>query len=293
MDPLRIAVLGPGGVGGLLAALLARRGHAVTCLAGRETATVVDRDGLRVISDRYGEFAVPVSGAEVLPGPVDACLVTTKATQLEPALDRLPPDVLGTALLVPLLNGLEHMAVLRARLPRARTVAGSIQVIASRTAPGAIRHEGRLATVTLAPGAELLAAALADAGVDVAARADEAGLLWAKLCFLAPMALLTTSVGGPIGEVRERRGADLRAVVEEIAAVARAEGAEVDAAATLRFAETVPAAAKSSMLRDVEAGNRTELEAIGGAVVRAADRHGVDVPVVRRIVTELRARVRT
>jgi 2-dehydropantoate 2-reductase len=46
------------------------------------------------------------------------------------------------------------------------------------------------------------------------------------------------------------------------------------------------------MQRDAEAGNRTELEAIGGAVVRAAERHGIEVPVTRRIVTELRARVR-
>ena len=291
VDTLRVAVLGPGGVGGLLATLLARQGHAVIALARPETATYIDRHGLRLISDRYGEFTAPVRGAERLDESVDACLVTTKATQLDAALERVPPVVLDGALLVPLLNGVEHMAVLRRRYPAARTVAGAIRVTASRPAPGTIRHEGRLAAVELAPGAEALAEALRAAGLDVAVRTDEAALLWDKLSFLAPVALLTTTLGAPLGAVREQRAEDLRAVVGEVAAVARAEGAESDAAATLAFMETVPAAMRSSMQRDAEAGNLTELEAIGGAVLRAAERHGVEVPVTRRLVTALRARL--
>lgn len=284
MSGLRIALLGPGGVGGLLAVLLARRGHAVTCLAGPATAAHIEEHGLRLLSDRYGEVAVRAHGSAVLDGPVDACLITPKATQLAAALDRLPADVLGTAVVVPLLNGLEHMAVLRGRFPDARTVAGAIRVVASRVAPRVVRHEGRLAAVELTPGAEQLAAALEDAGVDVRVRPDEAGLLWDKLAFLAPVALLTTALAAPLGVVREQRGEDLRAVVEEVAAVARADGAEADPAATLAFMATVPADMSSSMQRDAAVGNPTELEAIGGAVLRAADRLGVDVPVTRRVV---------
>lgn len=291
MDTLRVAVLGPGGVGGLLAVLLARQGHEVTCLARAGTAEHIDRQGLRLSSDRYGQLAVPVHGAARLDDPVDACLVTTKATQLDDALQRVPAEVLGSAVLVPLLNGVEHMDLLRRRFPAARTVAGAIRVVASRPAPGTVRHEGQLAAVQLAAGAEPLAAALEQAGVDVTVRPDEAGLLWDKLCFLAPVALLTTRQMAPLGEVREQRGADLAAVVREVAAVARAEGADADADATLAFMNSVPAGMRSSMQRDAEAGNPTELEAIGGAVLRAAARHGVAVPVTERIVTELRGRL--
>jgi 2-dehydropantoate 2-reductase len=291
VDPLRIAVLGPGGVGGLLATLLARRGHAVTCLARPDTAAHIDRHGLRLTSDRFGELTAAVRAAVALDFPVDVCLITPKATQLDAALERVAPEAVGTAVLVPLLNGIEHMQLLRARYPEARTVAGAIRVVASRPAPGVVRHEGRLADVQLAPGADELAAALEQAGLDVTTRPDEAGLLWDKLSFLAPVALLTTTVMGPLGAVREQRGAELEAVVEEVAAVARADGAAADAAATLAFMRTVPAEMRSSMQRDAEAGNPTELEAIGGAVLRAAERHGVDVPVTRRLVTELRARL--
>jgi 2-dehydropantoate 2-reductase len=290
--PLRVAVLGPGGVGGLLATLLAQQGHAVTCLARRETAEHIDRHGLRLSSDRYGEVAARARGAERLDGPVDVCLVTTKATQLETALDRVPPGVLGDAVLVPFLNGIEHMDLLHRRYPAARTVAGAIRVVASRPAPGQFRHEGSLAAVQLGPGAEGLGDALVRAGLDVTARPDEAGLLWDKLCFLAPVALLTTTLMAPLGAVREQRGEEFEAVVREVAAVARADGADADADATLAFVQTVPAEMRSSMQRDAEAGQPTELEAIGGAVLRAAARHGIAVPVTKRIVADLRGHFR-
>jgi 2-dehydropantoate 2-reductase len=291
VDPLRIAVLGPGGVGGLLGALLAAQGHAVTCLARPGTAEHIERSGLTVSSDRFGQFTAPASGTTRLERPVDVCLVTPKATQLEDALERVPADVLGTAVLLPLLNGLDHLHLLRERYPRARTVAATIQVAAHRSGPGTVRHDGTMATVTLAPGAEQLAAALRTTGIDVAERPDERGLLWAKLGFLAPLALMTTAMAAPLGAVREERAEQLRAVVDEVAAVARADGADPDPAATLGLLHSLPAQMRSSMQRDAEAGQPTELDAIGGAVLRAADRHRVDVPVTRRLVEDLRTRL--
>ncbi len=287
---MRIAVLGPGGVGGLLATLLSRAGHDVVCIARPETAAHLAEHGLRLESDRFGALTAHPRAAERLGERIDACLVAVKATQLDDALERLPADVLGDAVLVPLLNGVEHLALLRERYPEARTVAGAIQVVASRTAPGEYRHEGQLCAVKLGPGADDLAASLVAAGADVQVRADEARLLWDKLCFLAPVALLTTDMAEPLGTVRDRRGNELRTVVDEVASVARAEGAPADPDATWGFIEGVPAGMTSSMQRDAAAGLPTELEAIGGAVLRAADRHGVDVPVTRRIVEQLRAR---
>ena len=288
---MRIAVLGPGGVGGLIATLLARAGQDVTCLARPETAAHIAEHGLRLTSDRYGELTARPRAAERLDGPVDAVVVATKATHLDDALQRVPADVLGTAVVLPLLNGFEHMALLRRRYPDATVVAGAIRVVAHRPAPGQIRHEGRFADVQLTPDGEALDDAMREAGLAVTVRPDEAGLLWDKLCFLAPVALLTTDTAAPLGAVREQRGDDLRTVIGEVAAVARAEGADADAEKTWRFTQDVPAGMTSSMQRDAEAGMPTELEAIGGAVIRAADRHGVDVPVTRRIVESLRTRV--
>ncbi|MDP9389893.1 MAG: hypothetical protein M3P89_00530 [Actinomycetota bacterium] len=73
--------------------------------------------------------------------------------------------------------------------------------------------------------------------------------------------------------------------------MARADGATADATATLEFMASVPAGMTSSLQRDAAAGIETELEAIGGAVLRAAERSGVSVPVTTRVVEGLRDRL--
>jgi 2-dehydropantoate 2-reductase len=292
----RVAVLGPGGVGGLLAGLLARTGAAVTCLAGPSTVDVLARSGIRVESAQLGDFTARVAAAERLAEPVDVCLVTVKATQLDEALDRLPPDVVGGALIVPLLNGVEHVELLRQRYPDATVVPATIRVESSRIAPGVIRHDSPFLTVELAEDDDTsaairqLAGELERAGGTVKVSDDAATVMWSKLTFLASLALLTTAAQATAGEVRERRRNDLVALVGEVAQVARAEGAAVDADDVVAFFDGIPAGMKSSMQRDAETGRRLEVDAIGGAVVRAAGRHGLRVPVTTRYVDELRAR---
>lgn len=93
--PLTVAVLGPGGTGGLLAALLSRSGHRVICLAGEATAGTLRRTGISVRSRQFGDFTAPVEADTELREPVDACLVTVKHTALDAALTRVPPAALG------------------------------------------------------------------------------------------------------------------------------------------------------------------------------------------------------
>jgi 2-dehydropantoate 2-reductase len=292
---LRVAVLGPGGVGGLLAALLVRAGASVTCLAGARTAAILRTAGVRLQSAMFGEFAVHVDAAERLSGPVDVCVVAVKATQLGSALERVPADVLGPAVVVPLLNGVEHVSLLRERYPRATVLGAAIRVESSRIEPGVIRHDSPFVTVDLAadPAAaavERFAAALQEAGVTVRRSDNESGVLWTKLAFLAPFALLTTAAGSTAGDVRAQRRADLIALVGEVTAVARAEGAPADEQQALAFFDGVPAGMRSSMQRDADAGRPLELDAIGGAVVRLGAKHGIPTPVTGRYVDELRAR---
>src|SRR3954454_14464767 len=205
----RFAVLGPGGVGGLLAALLARSGSAVTCLAGASTTQAIATSGIRVESAEFGDFVAPVAATERLSEPVDVCLVTVKATQLADALDRLPPDVVGSALIVPLLNGVEHVELLRRHHPDATVVAATIRVESSRIAPGVIRHDSPFVNVELAvdgsavPTVGLLADTLQRAGVAVDVSDDAAAVMWSRLTFLTALALLTAAAQAAVGEGRE------------------------------------------------------------------------------------------
>ncbi|MBT2363949.1 2-dehydropantoate 2-reductase [Streptomyces sp. ISL-10] len=290
---LNVAVLGPGGVGGLLAALMARAGHRVTCLAGEETVQALRSDGIQVSSTQFGEFAAEVDADTVLRQPVDLCLVTVKQTALQVALDRVPSGALGDGLVVPLLNGIEHPASLRERYRPELVAPGVIRVESSRRAPGRIVHGSPFVEIDLASSTtdrgrlEALALVLTEAGVTTRVRDDESGALWAKLAFLAPFALLTTRYGAPIGRIRTEYRHELLALVEEVAAVSRACGAPTDTAASVRLYDAFPAEAKSSMQRDAEDGRPLETDAIGGAVLRAAERHAVAVPLAANLLDEI------
>jgi 2-dehydropantoate 2-reductase len=296
LAPWRVAVLGPGAVGGLLGALLARRGADVICLAPPATAAHIARHGLELRSPMLGDARVAVRAAGRLEEPVDACLVTVKATQLERAVEAVPAEALGGGLVVPFLNGVDHIGWLRERYPADQVVAATIAVESTRVAPGVIQHDSPFVIVQVAHGpadparVEELAARLTEVGLDVTVRDREALALWAKLALLAPIALLTTWAAAPIGEARRRHPDELVALVREAAEAARAEGVELDAEATIRTLEGLPPGMRSSMLKDAEAGQPIELDAIGGAVLRAATRGGIDVPVTAKLVADLQAR---
>lgn len=289
-----IAILGPGGVGGLLAGVLSRAGHRVIGLAGENTVDVLRRDGVRVFSRQFGDFATAIDADTELHEQVDLCLITVKHTAFDAALERLPAPRVGSAFIVPLLNGVEHLPALRRRYVGQEVAAGVIRVESTRTAPGVIVHGSPFTEIDLAGDESRLSplsTMLTQAGIPTRLLNDDASVLWSKLAFLAPFALLTTRYGLTIGAVRTRLREELTAVVEEAAAVGRACGAAADPATILAQYAAFPADSKSSMQRDAEAGRPLELDAIGGALLRAAEREGVAVPVTTRLVGELAAGV--
>ena len=296
VSPVRVAVLGPGGVGGLLAAVLARAGHEVVCLAGESTAQVLRTNGIRLSSVQFGEFTARVEADTQLREPVDLCFICVKQTALEDSLARLSPEVLGEGLIVPMLNGVDHPALLREHYRPELVAPAMIRVETTRLEPGVIAHTSPSADIDLAsstaPRARLDHAAevLRAAGFGAAVLDDEATVVWSKMAILAPFALMTTRYMAAAGEVRERHWEELLAAGAEVAAVARACGAEVKFENVEGVFRQAPGSMKSSMLRDAEAGRPLELDAIGGAVLRAAALHGVPVPTITMLVLEIAAR---
>ncbi len=198
--------------------------------------------------------------------------------------------------MVPFLNGIDHVAWLRGRYPPDQVVAGTIRVESTRVGPGVIEHASPFAVVELAAGkaprarVEELGARLAETGLDVTVRDDEATTLWSKLAVLAPIALVTTWTAAPFGEARAGHRDELAAVTHEIARAARADGVELDPAAILAILDQLPDGMRSSMQKDAAAGRPIELDAIGGTILRAADRAGTQAPVTARLVADLQRR---
>jgi 2-dehydropantoate 2-reductase len=137
-----------------------------------------------------------------------------------------------------------------------------------------------------------LAASLNGAGIDTAISGSEPEVLWSKLVRLNALACTTSASGRLLGAIRDDPswGARLKRAVVETAAVARAEGAAVDPSLALDDLAGFEPSLGSSMARDVAAGRESELDAIAGAVLRAARRHGIVVPTIESLVAEIAKR---
>jgi 2-dehydropantoate 2-reductase len=287
----RHAVLGAGGVGGLLAAALAHQNEDVTIVLRPE---VLESYPPWLSLDRRGGVSrVSVSLAVAVTEPYDVLWVAVKATQLDRALEAVHSDQ-EIGAVVPLLNGLDHIVTLRRRFGHDRVVPATIAVESERIRPGVIIQRSPFARLTVsAVGRERLAAvldALEQFGFTCQFNADETTLLWSKLVFLAPLALTTTAagraIGDVIGEAEWRRR--LEECASEVCAVGVACGAKVDAAQILAAFKTLPPPMRSSMQKDVAAGHVPELDAIAGPILREAETHGIKVPVTQDLAAIIR-----
>jgi 2-dehydropantoate 2-reductase len=296
-----IAVLGPGGIGGMLAA---RTG--AICVGTERTVAAIRAGGLRLV---HGETTTVTHAAalEHLEIPVALLLVAVKAYDLDDALDRVAPEAVAGAVVLPLLNGLEHVDAIRERFGRVDAVSGSRPVVAAGSIgrveafspePGLVVQRTPGATVSGA-SRELDRSALDTAleplrvpGIEVVVRKDERAVLWEKAARLAVLAAATTGSGLTVGELRADpmwRGRVLAALDDSVA-VARADGAALSVADQWAIIGAMPADLTTSTARDAAAGRPTELEAISGSVVRPAKRLGVPVVGLESLVEEARRR---
>ena len=289
---MRHAILGAGGVGGLIGAALARTGAEVLLLL-RPESLARHPSTLLVESVVLGDFEVGVTTASRLDREPDVLWVTPKATQLESALELAPATVVGDAVVVPLMNGVDHVASLRTQYTQ--VLAGAIFVESERVEPGRVRQKSSFVRLLLAPGPrrEEIGRELRVAGFEITLEDDESTLLWEKLVLLAPLALTTTARGQPVGEVQadpEWNGLLMRCH-EEAVAVGIAEGASLDPARLRRvLLEFQGGEMRTSMQRDFDAGRPLELDAIGGAIVRAGGRQGIGTPVTEDLIRRVKAR---
>jgi 2-dehydropantoate 2-reductase len=283
-----VAVLGLGGIGGMLVARTGALG------VGTEDSVAAIREaGLRLVHGGQTTVAQP-EVATRLDRPVSLLVVAVKAHSLEAALERVDPEALADAVVLPLLNGLEHVDLLRERLDAvvAAGTIGAVEVFSPE--PGLVVQRSAGATITAASETlprEALEGALAPLeveGIEVVVADDERAVLWEKAARLAVLAAAAIASGKPVGELRDdpawRRR--LQAALVEACAVAEGDGVHLDAAAQWSIVEQLPASLVPSAARDASVGRPTELDAITGSVVRVARRLDVWTPMLDGLLTD-------
>ena len=290
-----IAVLGPGGIGGFLAAVFSKAGFPVTCIAMSDRVEQITRDGIHLESVMFGAFTAHPRAVDSLDTTPNILFITTKATTLNDAIARIDPEIVRGAVIIPLLNGVEHMEVLRLRF-RGQVAAGTISIEAYEKAPGHVIHSTSFARIRLAADESNLRERLGDAisliaetGVTAEICASEAQILWEKLVRLNALALMTTRYKKPIGEIRDNEDMrkELLQLVDEAVAVAAKEGAVIDARDVVAHLDRLEPSQYSSLKRDIDQGKQSELDAIAGAIVRAGMRHGISCPMIAAFISAI------
>jgi len=291
---MKHAILGAGAVGGLLGAVLAHESEDVTLLVRTESNSPHPGTlSLKTPSDTL-EAAVRIETKPT--DDTDVLWIAVKAYQLTEALRSMPSEnKIGT--IIPLLNGIDHIHLLRVRFGQDRIVPATIAVEAERIAPGQIVQRSPFARLALSMTGQQRLASVADrlrhAGFTCEFQADEKTMLWSKLAFLGPFALTGTASDkdkqGIFADAMWR--SRLESAVGEACTVAAADGAAVDREKILATLASLPATMRSSMQKDVSAGRVPELDAIGGTIIRDGQRNGLDVPITRELVARIQERL--
>ena len=293
---MKVIVLGAGAMGCLFGAAFHGAGADVTLVdVNREHVDAINAHGLEV-DLRGGVETLPIRAAmpDGVSEPVDLVLVFTKTFHTAAALEGIAPAIGDGTHLLSLQNGLGNDRRLAGFVSDDRVLVGASMLPSDMVGPGRIRSHGE-GHSKLYPAfggdtamAEKIAHLLSEGGLETVLDPQIHQAIWSKAIFNAamnPLCALTRRTPGFLGANAEARET-IAAVVAEGVAAAHASGVEIDAQPILDLTETSMtdhADHEASMLQDIKAGRRTEVDAINGAIVEAACDHGLAAPVTQTL----------
>jgi 2-dehydropantoate 2-reductase len=288
---MKHAILGAGAIGGLVGTVLSSLGEDVVVVVRAEK--LASYPSKLTLERPSGSLSAPAKAVSSLTEAVGVLWIATKTYQLQTALESVK---VVPGCIVPLLNGVDHIAVLRVRYGQDRVVPGTIAVEAERVAPGRFIQRSPVVRLNLAASGEPLLGAVITSldklGFNCRFIANEQTLLWSKLCFLAPFALVTSASGMNAGEILADDAWKLKlsTAVSEASAVANAGGAEIDALQVQGIFANSPPGMRSSMQKDLAAGRQLELDAIAGPIVRGGERYAINVSTTVSLMVAIQAK---
>ncbi|MET0284016.1 MAG: ketopantoate reductase family protein [Polyangiales bacterium] len=299
---MRTLVIGAGGVGGYLAAQLAKAGLDVTLVARGAHGKALREQGLRIAHEQREErVPIPrlIEAASDASGRFDLIVLAVKWPELEAACDALPNLIAPSGVVVPLLNGLTSEDVVMTYVGAQRTIAGVVYMSAGLREPGCIYVNGavRVGLAEYRPGQaediSRIGGLLERAGIPLVKNDDYRAMLWQKMIWNAPFNGLCALSERSAGWCVQHMEPLVRRAMQEVIAVAAAEGVSLSPQlidGMVEVTRSTFALTEPSMLQDVRRGRATEVDILQAEVVRRGQRLGVDTPVLATIAAVLSAR---
>ena len=293
---MRILMLGAGGIGGYFGARIHRAGGDITFLVRPARARSLLADGLHVVSPLGDVHIAPkliISTQDRTSGKFDTVILSCKAYDLDVAMDTVAPALASDGIIVPLLNGIAHLARLDERFGPERVAGGLAHLSVTLTPEGKIRHLNALhrmvigaRTTPALSSVAALAKVLGSTGIDFHLSENIEGEMWDKFVFLSALAGATCTMRASIGDILQTAAGEnfILGLLEECSAVARKHGhmsSEERLVQSRMQLTDRGSTSTSSMLRDIERNGRTEAEHILGDMVRRAIAHGIDASLLK------------
>jgi 2-dehydropantoate 2-reductase len=299
---MRILMLGAGGTGGYFGGRLAEAGMDVSFLVRPARAAHLAAHGL-VVRSPCGDIAIPVKAvtADRLDSIHDVIILSCKAYDLDDAIRAIHPAVGPATIVLPLLNGLRHLARLDEAFGAEGVIGGFCHIGVTLGAAGDIQHLNALHTLTFGERShersarcDAIADVLRRARFDTVLSADILQDMWEKFVMLTALAAATCLMRASVGDIlaASEGEAIMLAMLEECRAVAAATGhppRDAFLAGTRTLLTTRGAATTASMLRDIERGGRIEAEHIVGDMLSRAGALGLAAPLLRVAFCHLQA----
>jgi 2-dehydropantoate 2-reductase len=289
---MRIAAMAAGAVGGYFGGRMAAAGHDVHFIARRANLEALRQNGLKLESV-HGDLHLPKVNATPDPkevGPVDIVLFAVKLWDTEHAAELAKPLIGPDTRIITLQNGVDSYERVSKIHGTDKTIAGTAYIAAVLGGPGIVRHTSKFAIMRCGrmdgkPDAKLSAfvEAAKAANIDIQPQEDMNRERWQKFIFLSAMAGANCATRLPIGQILS--DPDTRAfykkLMSECLTVGQRSGARVPdnwVDDRMVFSDNAPPGMKASMLHDLEAGNRLELDWLTGKIVSLGKELGVPTP---------------
>lgn len=290
---MKIGIIGTGAVGGYFGAKLSQAGIDVTFIARGETLKQLQENGLKILSYK-GDFKIEkpkaTSDLKALKD-TDIILLCVKSYSTKEIAKALKPHLSDKTIIISMQNGVENEEILGEILGKQNIIGSVVFITAGIESPGVIKHTGYGKVIfgelsgQISDRIREIERIFLGAGIPAGITTSIKTELWSKLMLNIPYNGFTALVRGPLEnyqELPEAQECFLRAL-KEVQLVALHEGYKISDEAVenaVKFTKNEKFGTfKSSTLLDAEAGKQLEIEALQGAVIKAAKKHNLDIPI--------------